>query len=548
MAARSKTPKKPVRKPATRKAAAPAPFRLTYGTMFNPPEELHTRFEKALIKLKGELGMDHPMFINGQARYIADKFEDHSPINTNWVLGVFQRARIEDMHDAVAAAEAAFPTWSGLPWKQRVRYMRKVAAQIEKRVYEIAAAVALEVGKNRMEALGEIQESADIISYACDRMEASNGYVLELGRDPVVGYQSDNVSVLKPYGVWAVIAPFNFPFALAAGPVGNALLTGNTVVFKPAEDTSWAGTLLAECIRDAGLPNGAFNLVTGRGSVVGKALVEDPRLAGITFTGSYDVGMGILRTMAAGKYPRPAVLEMGGKNPAIVSRKANLEDAATGIVRSAFGLQGQKCSATSRILVEAPVKDKLLDLIVAKTEKLVLGDPTERPVYLGPVVNANGYRSFGEFTEELSQAGKIVTGGKQRTDGDYANGYFCEATVVDEVPLDHRLWKYEMFLPITLIAPVATLAEAMTIANDVDYGLTAGFYGSPSEAEWFFNNIQAGVTYANRPQGATTGAWPGLQPFGGWKGSGSSGKGAWGPYYSLAYMHEQSQTRVRKVK
>jgi 1-pyrroline-5-carboxylate dehydrogenase len=214
-------------------------------------------------------------------------------------------------------------------------------------------------------------------------------------------------------------------------------------------------------------------------------------------------------------------------------------------MRSAFGLQGQKCSATSRVYIEAPVYDALVERLVSMTNKLAVGDPTERSVFLGPVINNNSYKDFKNFTEELSQEGAFLTGGNVLTQGDYAKGYFCAPTLVGDLPASHRLWKYEMFLPIATIARVQSLEEAMTLANDVNYGLTAGFYGSQDETEWFFENIQAGVTYANRPQGATTGAWPGFQPFGGWKGSGSSGKNSGGVYYLPLYLHEQIHTLVK---
>jgi 1-pyrroline-5-carboxylate dehydrogenase len=531
-----------------RNDARTEPFKLTYATMFNPPETMHTRFDKALAGVKANLGRDYGMLINGQDVMTEAKFEDRSPINTNWVLGTFQKGTSQHASDALGAARAAWPKWAGLKWQDRVRLLRRAAGQIEKRVYEIGAVLALEVGKNRMEALGDAQETADLIYYACDRMEANGGYIKEMDRDPLVGYEVTNISIMRPYGVWIVISPFNFPFALAGGPSGAALVTGNTVVFKPASDTPLSGRLLAECIRDAGIPDGVFNFVTGGGREVGQPLIEDPRVDGITFTGSYDVGMHIYRTFAAGEYPRPCIAEMGGKNPAIVSRNANLEDAATGIVRSAFGLQGQKCSANSRIIVEAPVKNKLTELLLEKTQAIRVGDPTERDNWMGPVINANSYREFSEYSEELSQSGEILHGGRQLTGGEYASGYYCEPTLVDGVRKDHRLWQHEMFLPITMITSVDSLDEAMTMANDVRYGLTAGFYGSKKEAQWFFENIEAGVTYANRPQGATTGAWPGFQPFGGWKGSGSTGKNAGGHYYLPLYMHEQIRTRVERAK
>lgn len=549
---KTKKPSKPAKKTAPAKAAANGKFRLTYATMFNPPEELHARYEKALAQVKANLGRDYPMLINGQDRFTADKFEDRSPINTDWLLGTFQKGSAQDAHDALAAAQAAFPKWSGMKWQDRVRLLRRAAAQIEKRVYEIGVVLSLEVGKNRMEGLGDAQETADLIYYACDQMEANGGFIREMGRDPLAGYNVTNLSVLRPYGPWVVISPWNFPFALAGGPSGAALVTGNTVVFKPATDTPWVGRLLAECIRDAGVPDGVFNYVTGPGSTVGQTLIEDPRVAGITFTGSYDVGMHIYRTFANGKYPRPVIAEMGGKNPSIVTRNANLEDAATGIVRSAFGLQGQKCSANSRIFVDNVVKEQLLEKLLDKTRAITIGDPTQRANWLGPVVNAAQYRDYGNYCEDLSQSGTILHGGHKLSgvrDGfDYGKGYFCEPTLVDGVPADHKLWQVEMFLPIAMIEGFDDLDYAMRRANDVAYGLTAGFYGSKKEAEWFFDKIEAGVTYANRPQGATTGAWPGFQPFGGWKGSGSTGKNAGGYYYLPLYMHEQIRTRVERAK
>lgn len=519
-------------------------FKLTYATMFDPPEELHTRFEAALEELKGKLGQEYGMIINGKDHFSDEKFEDYSPINTDMLLGVFQKGTAEDAQEALSAARAAFPLWSGMAWRERVALLRKAADLIDDRIFEIGAAMALEVGKNRMESLGDVAETADLIRYSCYQMEKNDGYIVEMGKDPLVGYSATNISVLRPYGVWLVISPFNFPTALTGGPSGAALVSGNTLVMKPATDTPWVVRLLAECFRDAGLPAGVFNYVTGPGSTLGQALIDSPEVDGVTFTGSYDVGMGIFRDFAKGKYVRPIILELGGKNPAIVSRNADVERAAIGIVRSAFGLQGQKCSACSRVLVEEPLYDNVVSRVVELTNKLAVGDPTEREVYMGPVINKYSYQDFKDYTEELSQAGTFLTGGKVLTDGGMGKGYFCSPTIVADVSLDHRLWKHEMFLPITTVAKVNSLDEAMQHANDVNYGLTAGFYGSEDEVEWFFKNIQAGVNYANRPQGATTGAWPGFQPFGGWKGSGSSGKNAGGHYYLPLYMHEQIQTLI----
>ena len=525
--------------------AKPAKFKLTYATMYDPPAELHTRYEEAVDKVKKQLGQEHAMWIDGKELLAKEKQEDRSPIDTNMLLGIFQRGGVEDSQKALAAARRAAKDWGRRPWQERVKLVRKAADLIDERIFHFGAVISLEVGKNRMEALADAAEAADLMRYACNEMEANKGFAVPMGKDPLKGYKATNISRLKSYGVWLVISPYNFPAALTAGPIGAALVAGNTVVFKPAEDTPWTSRLLAECYRDAGFPDGVVNYFTGKGSVAGQAMIDNPTVDGITFTGSYDVGMRIYQSFAQGKYPRPIILEMGGKNPAIVSRHADLERATQGLYRSAFGLQGQKCSAASRIYVEEPVYDELVEKLVTVTKGLKIGDPTKKENFLGPVVNASGYDNFKNWTEELSQAGDFLTGGKVLTNGDFGKGYFCEPTIAANVPTSHRLWKTEMFLPITMVHKIKNLEEGMALANDVDFGLTAGFYGSEKEANWFFENIEAGVTYANRPQGATTGAWPGFQPFGGWKGSGSSGKNAGGHYYLQLYMHEQINTIIK---
>ena len=523
-----------------------ADFKLTYATMFNPPEELHTRFDEGLAKVKASLGRESAMIIDNKDVFADEKYEDRSPVNTDWVLAVIQKGNAEHARQALAAARKAFPGWSHTPWQERVKLLRKAADLLDQRMFEIGPVMSLDVGKNRMESLGDIAETADLIRYACTQMEANHGYVVEMGKDPLVGYDATNISVLRPYGVWLVVSPFNFPFALTGGPAGSALVSGNTIVIKPATDTAWIVRLLAECFRDAGLPEGVCNFVTGPGRTLGQALVESPEVDGVTFTGSFDVGMKMYQDFAHGKFVRPIVLELGGKNPVIVSRHADLERAAAGIVRSAFGLQGQKCSAASRVYIEDPAYEELVAKLKVMTDKLTIGDPTERANFLGPVINHSSYEDFKTFTAEISQAGgKFLTGGHFKTGGLYDKGYYCEPTLVTDLPVDHRLWKYEMFLPITTIARVNDLEEAMQEANDVNYGLTAGFYGSAEEVDMFFDRIEAGVTYANRPQGATTGAWPGYQPFGGWKGSGSSGKNGGGLYYVPLYMHEQIRTLIK---
>ncbi len=518
-------------------------FKLTYSTMFDPPAQLHERFEAALAGARSRLGRRYPMWIGGRERQAAEAFEVRSPIDRDWLLGSFARGGARDAQDAVAAAHDAFAAWAATPWTQRVSLVRRAAALIEERVYDIGAAVALEVGKNRMESLGEVQETADLMTWYCDQMEANDGFVRDLPNDPLPGFTSRNRTVLKPYGAWAVIAPFNFPFALAGGPIGAALVAGNTVVFKVASDTAWSGWLLLEALRDAGLPEGVINYVSGPGGEVGGALVSAADLAGITFTGSYDVGMGIVRAFAAGRWPRPCIAEMGGKNAAIVSRHADIERAALGIMRSAFGLQGQKCSACSRVYVERPVAEALRRRLVEATEKVSVGDPTRRENWMGPVINLGAYERYRKCAQNLERHGTIATGGRVLDEGDLARGFFVAPTVAT-APRDYSLWREEKFIPLVLVGEVESVDEGIALANASEYGLTAGFYGSRDEVSRFHERIEAGVTYANRPQGATTGAWPGYQPFGGWKGSGTTGKAIGSYYYLPQYLREQSQTVV----
>ena len=518
-------------------------YKLTYSTMFNPPAALHEQFESALARVRDRLGRVYGHYIDGENRSAAVSREQRSPIHQDWVLGHFPEATPAEVDRAMAAAKRAFAAWRRTPPAERSRVLRRAAQLIEERVYDIGAAVALEVGKNRMEALGEVQETADFLNLYCDDYERQK-FDRPLPDDPLADYRSHNRSVMKPYGVWAVITPFNFPFALAGGPVAAALVTGNTVVLKGATDTPWSGRLLADCLHDAGIPPGVFNYVTGSGRGAGAALVNHPDLAGITFTGSHEVGMQIFGKMAAGAVPRPCIAEMGGKNPVIVTAGADLDRATLGIVRSAFGMGGQKCSALSRIYVEEAVADALIGRLVAEIGRIRIGDPTQRENWLGPVINESAFRSYDGYCAELKTGGaRLLAGGQRLTRGALAAGYYCAPTLA-EAPPEHPLWRQEMFLPIAMLARVPDREAAMSLANAIPLGLTAGFYGSAAEVDWFFEHIEAGVTYANRPQGATTGAWPGYQPFGGWKGSGTTGKGIASAYYLALYQREQSQTIV----
>jgi 1-pyrroline-5-carboxylate dehydrogenase len=342
--------------------------------------------------------------------------------------------------------------------------------------------------------------------------------------------------------VWAVISPFNFPLAIATGMTAGALVTGNTAVLKPASDTPFVALRLFETLREAGLPSGVLNFVTGSGSTVGATLVGSDDVEGLAFTGSRDVGMAAFHAFTA-KRPKPIVTEMGGKNPAIVTAKADLEAAAEGVMRGAFGYGGQKCSATSRVLVDKRVHRDFVEALVEQTDSMVIGPPWEREVFLGPVINAAAYEKFRKSAKAAAGAGKILTGGGVRRDGILKHGYYAEPTVVDGLPRGHRIVREELFVPILAVLPFRGIDEALEIANGTEFGLTAGIFSRDErELHAFFDQIEAGVAYANRRAGATTGAVVGAQPFGGWKMSSVTFKGAGGPYYLPQFMREQSRT------
>ncbi|HZD00477.1 MAG TPA: aldehyde dehydrogenase family protein [Actinomycetes bacterium] len=519
-----------------------AKFRVTYATLSADNEELHAAYEEGVRTARSWLGQSFPVHVNGQARSGGPTFELTSPNDLSLKLGTFHEATQRDIDDAVAAAHAAAPAWAGTPWLERVSVLRRAADVISDRSSELAALMSIEVGKNRLEALGDVEEAADLIRYYCDQMEANDGFDRRMGQ---LFADEHTRSVLKPYGVWAVISPFNFPMALAAGPSGAALVAGNTVVFKPSPQGSFTGLKLYECLRDAGLPGGALHYLSG-GDEVGAAIVRHPGVDGITFTGSYPVGMHVYKTFAT-SYPKPAVTEMGGKNPAVVSARADLDLAAEGVARSAFGYSGQKCSACSRVYVERPALEEFQARLAERARAVVIGDPVERPVYMGPVINQEAVERYRQAVEEAAKEGRVLVGGELLSGtSDLPEGNYVAPTVVADLPVQHRLFGDELFVPFVVVAGVDSLEQGLALANDTDYGLTAGFYSADEdEIQRFLDQMQAGVVYVNRRAGATTGAWPGVQPFGGWKGSGSSGRAGGGRYYVQQFMREQSQTVIR---
>lgn len=516
--------------------------KVTYTTMsVEQAEAFHAAFDDALGAIRSGLGREFPMIIAGREVTAGASSEDRSPNDTRVVLGAFQRGRKEHALEAIAAARRAFPEWSSLDYRSRVRILRGAADNFRCNRFIIGALLSLEAGKTRLEAIGEVEEAADLITTYCDQIEEHEGYVIEMNR---LSPNEVNHSVLRPYGVWSVIAPFNFPVALSTGMIAGALIAGNTVVFKPAHDTPYTGLYVYRQFADAGLPEGALNYLTGAGEEIGQALVESSDVDGIVFTGSKEVGYRILRNSIL-EYPRPCIAEMGGKNPVIVMESADLEKAIVGTARAAFGYSGQKCSAASRAYVHVAVYADFLHGLAEFTRTLMVGDPTLAETFMGPVINEAAYRKFAEVVEAAGYDGEFVAGGATLLDADFRYGYYCEPTIVDGLPKEHRYFYEELFLPFIVLASVQSLNEALDLANKSEFGLTAGIFSEKeNEQTEFFKRMQAGVLYANRAGGATTGAWPGVQSFGGWKGSGSSGKSALGPYYVQQFMREQNQTVV----
>ncbi len=514
--------------------------KVTYATGAADDESLNARLDAAIVKVRGELGATHALYVGGGRRSPSETMESRSPIDTRLVVARVGAAAPADVNDAVAAAKAAFPRWRATPWQERAALVDRAAALVRESLCELAAWLILEMGKSRVEALGEIEETADLYSYYADQLRANRGFVNPMGK---LSPADTNTSVLRPYGVWAVVAPWNFPYALLGAPMAAALLAGNTVVAKPSSDTPLSGVKIVEIFHRAGLPPGVVNLVAGSGRVVGDALVLHPDVAGVTFTGSYDVGFDRLYRRFSDAFPKPCIVEMGGKNPAIVMDGADLTRAVAGVHRSAFGMNGHKCSACSRVYVHRAVADDFTARLVRAAKETRIGDPLRRETFVGPLGTRASFEDYRRFTALAREAGCVLTGGEVLADGDYAHGYYARPTVVTGLPAGHALLRDELFVPLVCVEAVESLDEALAKANDTRFGLTAGLFSrKQDEIDTFLDGIEAGVVYVNRAAGATTGAWPGVQPFGGWKGSGSTGKNIGGLYSLGAYMREQSRT------
>ena len=506
----------------------------------NTTKEFDEKFEKAVDEIKKDLGKDYPIIINGKELFLDEKFEVRSPSDTRIILARFPSATKEDTINAINSAKEAFPKWSSVSYQQRTKIFKDCADEFSKLKFHLAALMSFENGKNRTEAMGDVDEAIDFMRFYAYQLEINNGFSKDT-KHP--NPKEKTRTTLKPYGVWGVIAPFNFPSAIAIGMTTGALVTGNTAVLKPASDTPISSFKFAQAIYKK-LPYGTINFLTGAGSVVGKTLIENPLVDGIVFTGSRDVGMSGFRKFTE-KVAKPFIAEMGGKNPVIVTDSADIEKATEGVLRAAFGYGGQKCSACSRVYVQKNIADEFSKKLVEKTKTIKTGLPWKKDVFLGPVINESAIEKFEEAVAHAQKdGGQILVGGSILKDGELEHGYYVEPTIVTRLPKNHRLLKEELFLPFLCIESYENFDEAIKLANDVQYGLTAGiFSNNKDQLEKFFDSIEAGVVYANRALSATTAALVGSQPFVGWKDSGSSGKGAGGERYLLQFLREQTQTR-----
>jgi 1-pyrroline-5-carboxylate dehydrogenase len=514
--------------------------RVTYSNTGEDLSGVHAHLGVIIPEAEARLlGKFRPALIAGRDRSEGAVVEARSPIDRDIVLGEFPQADPALVDEAVQSARAAFPAWCDLGWLRRIAILRAGADALEQRKWDVSVACLIEVGKSRLEAVGEVEEAIDLIRHYCHEMERTGGF-----REDRPGASSEEKCrvVLRPYGVFGVIAPFNFPVALSVGMMSAALVGGNTVVFKPSDAAGLTGRLVVEALVAGGLPDGVLNLVYG-GRAIGEAIVQHAGIDGLAFTGSNAVGMTMLRHAASSQAMRPVFAEMGGKNPVFVSASADLSVAASGVARSAFGLSGQKCSAASKAYVSRAILDDFIHALVETTSRLEVGDPRQQEVFIGPIINDGALSRFTNASADAASSAAIVAGGEQLSGGIFDRGPYVQPTIVTGLSGDDRLNRDELFVPFLSVLAFDDLDAAIADANRSAYGLTAGIYTQDrAELDRFLSTIEAGVLYANRASGATTGAWPGFQTFCGWKGSGTSGKGGLGSWYVPQFMREQSHT------
>jgi len=517
----------------------------TYESFLYKGQEnkFHMKFDNAIEILKKEIGGNNvfPIIIDNKKIFTKSKYKHISPVDRRMILGYISRTTSVEVDKAIDSSYLAFEKWRNIDYRERIEILKKAVKDISHRKFELAALLTLENGKNRYEAVADVDEAIDFINYYCFVMKMNNGFK---AKNLVSKKNEKNISVMKPYGVWGIISPFNFPAAIFVGMTIGAIITGNTAVVKPASNTPIIGCKIVEILLSAGLPPGVLNFITGEGREIGDFIVDNKKISGIVFTGSKYVGNHILQESSKIS-SRPIIAELGGKNPAIVTESADLDKAVNGIAKAAFSYSGQKCSACSRVYVHTKVKQVFLNKLIKHVEKIQVSNPIHRNSDIGPVINSEAYANFKRYIKNVSKKGKILYGGSIIEEGDLKYGYYVQPTIVDGISENNVLIKKELFLPILCINEFNNFEQALDLANSSEYGLTAGIYSkNRNEVDVFLRNIESGVVYINREKSATTGAMVGQQSFGGWKNSGTSGKGTGGKYYLSQFMREQSQTLV----
>lgn len=495
--------------------------------------------EQAIAKIEKQFGKEYPNIIGGEKLTAKEKLHSLNPSNPKQVAGVFQKGTIDDALKALKVAEKKFSEWSKVPPAKRANYLFKAAKIMRKRRFEINATMILEVGKNWMEADGDTAEAIDFLEFYGREMLR---YADQQAAVQLPGEKDEVVYI--PLGVGIVIPPWNFPFAILAGMTTAAIVAGNTVILKPSSDSPLTGMRFMEVMEEAGLPAGVINFVAGPGSAVGDTLIKHPKSRFIAFTGSKEVGIHI-NTEAAKVLPgqiwlKRVVAEMGGKDSIIVDSEANFEEAVAGVTVSAFGFQGQKCSACSRAIVDAKIYDKFVAALKKRVDEIPVGEAKDLSNYMGPVINKGAMENIMRYIEVAQkEGGKLVSGGVRASE----DGFFIRPTVIANVDPKATISQEEIFGPVLGVIKAKNFDHALEIANNTEYGLTGAVYSkNKKKIERARTEFHVGNLYLNRK---CTGAMVGAHPFGGFNMSGTDSK-AGGKDYLLLFL--QAKSIATKVK
>ncbi len=495
-------------------------------TDFNVAENVN-KMELAIKLVKSQFGKTYPIIIGGKKITTNDLLISTNPSNPSEIIGKFSKANVSQVNEAIELASQTFTTWSRVSAEIRSRYILRLANLMKEQKYELSAYLILEIGKSYAEADGDVAEAIDFCEfYAREMMRLAQ-------MQPLIHYPGEeNQLTYEALGVVCVIPPWNFPLAILVGMTVAAIVSGNTVVLKPSSETPMIAYKFFELMESINLPNGVLNFVPCSGSEVGDNLITHPKTRAIAFTGSKEVGLRInhlASSVSPGqKWIKRCVLEMGGKDSIVVDSNTDLNKAATAIVASAFGFQGQKCSACSRAIIHETVYAEMVKLIVEKTQNLKIGDVAKSGIDFGPVSSKSAYKSILEYIEIAKSEGKILTGGNIVKLND---GYFIEPTVVGDVDPLARISQEEIFGPVLALVKAKNFFEAIDIANNTEYGLTGGVFTNNREyLEYARVHFHVGNLYLNRK---CTGALVGVQPFGGFNMSGTDSKAGGRDYLLL---------------